>query len=303
MKSYEQTNMNTTTAMSQIEKTIDVYLDSDQAELIGGTYHFSVQPSISNYYGSKARCYIKDMSFMNTLMNIRGTTLDRTLTIEVTDVSTGTALHPDRSHVFPGSRYQSGTQWADALNEIFFDDPTSATYAYVQFSWDEFTQRMNFQCVSGFAVRFFQNSKINLELLKFIGDSGADDYTIQRNSGTSTSIIDLNNNLHGIYMVCNEVTPDLVNIGNDKPGKMVRVPVNTGIGGYVYYSQRLPIHRSTFDSDTTNKLTIELFDDSETLFNPNRWTATMTVEFYKKPVNNQLHTIHNTSRNPPLIRP
>lgn len=300
MKSYEQTSLNTTTAMSSIEKTVDVYLDSDQAELIGGKYHFLVQPSISNYYGSKARCYIKDMSFMNTLMNIRGSTSERTLNISVTDPNGATL--PDKFHVFPESRHQSGSVWADTLNDIF-GTPGGSQYAYVEFTWDEFTQRMNFDCATGYSIRFFQNEKINLELLKFVGSDSGGSYTNPRSSGTSTSVVDLNNGLHGIFMVCDEVTPDLVNIGTDKPGKMVRIPVNTGIGGYVYYSQRLPIHRSTFDSDTTNKLTIELFDDAERVFNPNRWTATLTVEFYKKPVNNQLHTIHNSSRNPPLIRP
>ncbi len=291
MKSYVQSNMNTTTAMSSIEKTVDVYLDSDQAELSNGKYHFLVQPAISNFYGDKARCYIKDMSFMNSLTNIRGTASDRTLNIEVLDIATSTTISPSPSHTFPESRYQSGDQFADKLNDLFSN--------YVTFTWDEFRQRMNFDCVSGYSIKFFQNEKINVELLKFVGS----DYTSSRTSGTSTSVVDLNNNLHAVYMSCDQVTPDLVNIGNEKPGKMVRIPVNTGMGGYVYYSQRLPIHRSTFDSDTTNKLSIELYDDSETLFYPNRWTATLTVEFYKKPVNNQLHTIHNTSRTPPLIRP
>tara|TARA_B100001094_G_scaffold144714_1_gene140200 strand:+ start:1237 stop:2121 length:885 start_codon:yes stop_codon:yes gene_type:complete len=292
-KSYVQGDSNTQ-ASTQIEKTLDLYLDSDNAtSVIDGKYHFLIQPAISNYYGSKAKCYVKDMSFMNSLMNIRGTSQDRKLGIQITDTNTGNILPIGiTEHVFDGSRYQRGDEWADKLNSLFG--------LYVSFNWNEYTQKMKYQCVGNYIATFvFQNyetQKINLNMLKFMN-------TTPSATGESASVVDLNDNLHGIYMLCDQVKPDIIHAGDNVPGKMVRVPINTGIGSYVHYNQRLPIHRSTFESDITNKLTIKLVDDAGIPFEPNRWTATITVELYKAPVKNELHRIHSTSRAPPLVRP
>ena len=42
---------------------------------------FQIQPGIQTFYGSKAQIYLRDFACCNTLLNIKGTEAERTLTI------------------------------------------------------------------------------------------------------------------------------------------------------------------------------------------------------------------------------
>lgn len=278
-----------------LEKTIQIYLDSQNAVKNQNGYIFDLQPSISSYYGGIAKMYVKDFRCKHTIANFYGNTDERRFSFQCISPSgdLGTEQHIEFEQ---NSNYTIGSQFAQILTNKF--NNSGDVNQNVKFEWLEFSQKMSFECVGGLTGRtviFFGNQVINQKYLKF--DSTM---TNKKSFGISTAPIDLSRDIHNIFISCDQVTPDVITTANDLPSRIVKVPVNSTYGSYISYTQTLPLHKSTLDSHTTNQLKLFLFTDNHKAFFPNKFVMTITVELYKQPVKNDLHQMHLNSKNTPF---
>ena len=295
-----------------------MYLDSDNAkrENLSNKYEFKVEPSIQTFSGETAKIYVKQFSMMNTLQNIRGTPIERTLTVTTANVNDSND-EKEIAHQFPPSHYGNGTTFAQALNDIFY--PTDANgnalaqnkfgqnNLYVKFTWDGFQQKMAFEYKGtdhgqpNHYVYFSPNEVINQKFLKFESSP-----SFQYHTGFSQYIVDLNRDMHHLYISCDQVTSTHTRTANDISGRIYKVPVETAYGSYIQTHESEPIHKSKLDGNTSTTLSLSLFDDSGTFFHPDRFFLTLVIELHKKNDKNveMRHPFTNDiSRHPPLLRP
>lgn len=259
-----------------LQKTLYLYLDSDNAELKESSYKFSLQPSIESYFASKTSVYLKDFRSRHTIGNIRGSQEQRTFSLRC-HYSGKNESDPSQFIVFENNvSFTDGRTFAAFLNNKF--NTSTNTNENVEFTWINYMQKMQFRASQpNTTVSFFQNEEINTKFLKFEAIPSSNLRT-----GLSSSEIDLCTEIHSLYVYCDEITPEPVQSANEKTGVICKIPIDSRYGSYIDYNNELPIHKSSLDKNTTNHLTLSFMDDSGLHFKPNRFTITLCIEMYNE---------------------
>ena len=263
----------------------EIYLDSDYASYERShEFEFKLDPPVQTDMNQKAYISVRHFSCLNTLKNI---TIDRRQ-FAVARLVNGVSLTYNRE--IPEGHLETGQEFADMLNRKFYPkdaqgNPTATIEdtldsdfgkpsAYVQFTWLQEKQHMLVEIVDT-ATAGAGNLTLYGEIFELLN------FEVNTNlllSGESTAPVDVNREVHSLYVTCKEVTENHVNTANDIPNRIIKIQNTAPYGGYITYDSNLPVQKNELDKHTTTQFTLKLVDNNGFPFIPDRFFFTIHVE-------------------------